>query len=186
MFAILLCAAILGGGLVLLLARYGAPILLQKDHGAIDARPLMPESSLRALSVRLLSSLGLEVAEDPGAASDDRRLTATRSEPFGVTRYVVDLAPSPPGGVVDQAAVLALAEDVKNERATTGLLITPGRIQTAGLAGLDVTLQLIDGARFRKLIEEHLPGELLRLDHYRGFGSRSGAAFVEPLGRQPT
>jgi hypothetical protein len=176
MVAIVLFAAILGGVLLVLLARYAPPIVfgLKRQPGAADLRPPMPAPSLRALTVQLLGALGLSVE---GSGSDERNLLATRREPLGEIRYVVALAPAPPGGVVDQAAVVALAEDVKGERAAVGMLITPGEIETAGLAGLDVTLELFDGPRFRKLIAEHLPHRLSELDQYRGFNP--GAAGLE-------
>ncbi len=48
----------------------------------------------------------------------------------------------------------------------TGMLITPGAIETAGLGGLDVELELIDGARLRTLIARHLPAQLGEVDRY--------------------
>jgi hypothetical protein len=173
MVAILILAASLACILALLLARYGPPILDRSDgrrRGVVDARPSISASSLRALTVELLAALGLSVVSDPdGAAGDENRLMATRLVPLAQIRYVVDLAPSPPGDRVDQAAVLSLVEDVKAERAAAGLLITPGEIETAGLAGLEVELELIDGSRFRDLIALHLPRRLGELDRYRGF-----------------
>jgi hypothetical protein len=187
MITILVLAALVGGALILLLARYRAPRPIQGQgppFGAADLRPLMPTWSLRALTIQLLAELKLEVVERPESASDQRRLVATRKEPLGEVRYVVVLAPSPPGDLVDQAAVLSLAEDVKGERAAVGLLITPGRIETAGIGGLDVTLELIDGPRFRQLIAQHLPRRLVELDPYRGFGVSQTP--LEPLTPRPT
>jgi hypothetical protein len=172
MIAIVLFAALFGSLLVVLLARYSPPIgrLARALHGGLaDRRPPLPAASLRALTVQLLRALGLTV--DEAGESDERWLTATRREPLGEMRYVVVLAPSPPGGVVDQAAVVALAEDVKGERAAVGMLITPGAIETAGLAGLEVELELLDGPRFRALVAEYLPQRLGELDGHRGFGA---------------
>jgi Restriction endonuclease len=185
MFAILLFAAILGSVLVVLLARYSPPLRLGRPlrGDAADRRPPIPAASLRALTVQLLHALGLSVVE--GSEPDERSIVATRREPLGEIRYIVALAPAPPGGVVDQAAVVALAEDVKGERAAVGMLITPGEIETAGLAGLDVTLELLDGPRFRELIAQQLPQRLGELDRYRGFGP-SAAAPLEPLVPQST
>jgi hypothetical protein len=44
------------------------------------------------------------------------------------------------------------------------MLISPGVIDTAGLAGLDVALTLVDGARFRDLVARHLPGRVPEID----------------------
>lgn len=174
MAAILLFAAILGVALAVLLARYSLPMGVAR-RGAADPRPPIPAASLRALAVELLGALGLSVAED--AQSDEHYLVATRREPLGEIRYVVVLAPAPYGGVVDQAAVVALAEHVKSERAAVGMLITPGEIETAGLAGLEVELELVDGPRFRELIARHLPRRLAELDRHRGFGAGARSSF---------
>jgi hypothetical protein len=170
MISILLLAAALVGSLVLLLARYAPPMGLGRwrPGSAHDGRPLMPETALRALSVQLLGALGLSLLAEE---SDERFLVATKQEPFGELRYLVALAAASPNGVVDQAAVVALAQDVKGEGAAVGMLITPGEIETAGLAGLDAKLELIDGSRFRTLIAQHLPSRLREVDRYRGFGA---------------
>ncbi len=163
---ILFLAGFLGVALFVLLARYAPPILRQRIAGASDRRSAIPPPALRALAVDLLSALGLTVVD---AESDERHLVASKREPFGEIRQVVVLAPAPSGGVVDQATVVALAEDVKAEHAARGMLITPGKISTAGLAGLETPLELVDGARFRELISQHLPSRLGELDRYRGF-----------------
>lgn len=183
MIAILLIAALIAAALVLLLARYAPPIGVRSwRRGSVsDRRPLMPLPLLRQLTVDLLGALGLTVVEEP--TQNVRRLMATKREPMGEMRYVVVLDPAPRNGLVDQAAVLALAQDVKSERTAVGMLITPGEIETAGLAGLDVKLELLDGPRFRALIAEHLPGRLHLLDQYRGLGSALPSA--APLRQHP-
>src|SRR5690348_6726957 len=145
MFAILVFATIFAAALVLVLARFGAPVgpWRRLRGGAPDTRPAIPPAELRALTVELLRAQGIRVLDQPGG--DPRHLVATRREPLGEIRYVVTLAPAPGGGVVDQATVVSLAQDVKSERAAVGMLITPGTIETAGLAGLDGELELLDG-----------------------------------------
>ena len=165
MIAIFIFAAVAVAGLVLLLARYGAPIAGERA----DRRPPMPLASLRTLTIQLLGALGFSVAAEPD--SDQRCLVATRREPLGEIRYVVILAPEPRGGVVEPTAVLELAENVKGERAAAGILVTSGAIDTAGLAGLEVELELLDGPRFREMITQYLPERLGVLDPYRGFGA---------------
>jgi restriction endonuclease len=170
MIAILLFAAI--GVIVLgfLLARYAPPIARGLRHGgAADRRPSMPVAALRSLTVQLLGALGLSVGEE--TETDVRNWMATKREPLGEVRYVVVLAPAPPGGVVDQAEVVSLAESVKGERAAGGVLITPDRIEAAGLAGLDAPIELVDGQRFRELVAQYLPHRLGELESYRGFGA---------------
>jgi hypothetical protein len=173
---IIFIAAGIVGGLLLLLARY-APV--RRDG---DQRPAIPLKSLREVAAELLTEFGCSVSVD--ALGDPRYLSATKREPLGVVRYVVLLSPAPPGGVVDQTTVLALAEDVKSERATVGMLITSGSVETAGLAGLDVELQLLDGARFRNLVAYMLPERVRLLDRYRGFTPTASSRKV--LRHQPT
>src|SRR5262249_45350529 len=107
-------------------------------------------------------------------------LVATRRDPLGETRTVVALVPAPPGGLVDQAAVVALAETVKGQRAARGMLVTSGEIDAAGLAALDVELTLVDGARFTSMIAEHLRPRVAAVEGSRGLG----APAVEAVDRQ--
>ena len=184
MVAILVFAAVIAGVLALLLARYAPPIVRarRRQSSAPDPRPPLSANSLYSLTLQLLNALGFSVVEEPGS-DGGRSLVASKREPLGEVRYLVVLEPTPPGGVVDQPTVLALAENVKGERAAGGMLITPGEIETVGLSGLDVPLELIDGARLRKLIAKHLPERLGELDHYLGFGPAGVAP--EPLPQGP-
>ena len=166
MIAIVLFAAIGAGVLAILLARYAPPVARGLGLGStLDRRPAMPVAALRALTIQLFDALGLSVGEQSG------NWMATKREPLGDVRYVVVLAPAPPGGVVDQAEVLALAESVKGEHAAGGVLITPERIESGGLAALDASIELVDGPRFRQLVAEFLPNRLGELESYRGFGA---------------
>src|SRR2546426_6501871 len=100
MIAILLFAALMVGVLGFLLARYAPPIARGLGQGSTpDRRPSMPLAALRALTVQLLGALGLSVGEP--TEPDVSNWMATKREPLGEVRYVVVLAPAPPGGVVD-------------------------------------------------------------------------------------
>ena len=159
MIAILLFAGVMMAVLVILLARYSAPPMPPVGH---DHRPEMPAATLRQLTAELLVAMGMTL-ESP---IDDHSFVALRSGPLGDTRYLVMLEHD-----ADQAAILEAAESVRGEGASRGLLITQGRVDAHGLAGLDVPLEVIDRARFRDLMLRHLPARLPSLDHYRGFGS---------------
>jgi len=153
-FALLLMAVF-----ALLMARFSSP----RHARLADPRPAMPPATLREVTLELLSAMGLSLREQP----DVDTLLLTKSEPFGETRYVVMLAGETP---VDQAAILEAAETLRGEGAGHGMLIATGELEMAGLAGLDVPLELIDGARFRSLVAQYLPDRLGTLDRYRGFG----------------
>lgn len=162
MLVIVFIAAGFAGLLLLLLARFSPPLAAQDEQ-----LPPIPLKSLREVTVELLGALEVRVDE---TLSDDRYLVGARRDPVGEARTVVQLVPAPPGGVVDQQTVLSLAEDVKGQRASVGMLVTPGEIETAGLGGLEVKLELLDGRHFRELVGRLVPARLAMLDRYRGFG----------------
>ena len=105
-------------------------------------------------------------------------IDARASDALPETRYVVFVEPSPAGEVVDPAVVLELSEWVKNERAAVGMLVTPYSFAQGGLSGLEVPVELIDGARLRQLVATYLPERLPELDRYRGFGRAPVPALV--------
>jgi hypothetical protein len=159
MVAILLFAAFMMGVLVVLLARYAAP---PPSRLGSDDRPEIPALTLRQLTAELLVAMGMKLEKPVG---DERSFVALRSGPLGDTRYLVMLEPE-----ADQPTILEAAESVRGEGASRGLLITQGRIDARGLAGLDVPLDVVDRARFRDLMLRYLPARLPSLDRYRGFG----------------
>lgn len=176
MVAILLFAFVFMIGLGLLLARYSNNPRLARaelDRGR-DRRPRIEAGRLRSLTVDLLEGLGLSVVEEE-LHGDSRRLIATRvPEAFQGSRYVVFVEPSPAGDAVDQATLMELTEYVKSERAAVGMLVTPYAIESGGLAGFEVPIELIDGPRFRQLVATYLPERLPEIDRYRGFAPAQG------------
>ncbi len=158
--------------------------LRQRLLGVRGGGPRMPRATLHALVDALFAKVGME----PIATSllgDDRRWTVRRRETFGEDRVVAFIEDAPPGDVVDQATVVELANAVKGEGASVGLLITPFAIARDGLAGLDAPVELIDGARLRELVTEHLPELLPELEAFRGFGRAPATASARLLEPQP-
>ena len=187
MFAVVLFAMIFTAALALLLARYATDPAVaradERDRVIADRRPRIAPSALRAIVMDLLDRLGLDVIEEE-VRGFDRRLVARQrspeSAPIESARYVVFVVPQPPGDLVGQAEVVDLAENVKAERASTGILITPYAIEVAGLAGLDVPVEVVDGPRLRELIATYLPARLAELDGYRGFAPPTVARPAQP------
>lgn len=142
MIAVLLFAGLATVALGLLLARFAAP-RAKAHHSQVP---------LRALTVELLQAMGFTVVGDAGGY-----LVAARSDPLGESRLVVVLSDD---SLVDQAEVLAAAETVRAEGAARGMLITAGEIESDGLAGLELPIELVDGRRLRQLVAEHLPERL--------------------------
>ena len=179
MIAIVVFGILVGGLLVVLLARYGTnPAVVaarQAERSRLRREPDRPPISairMRALAVELLTAMGLRIESEPGEP-DQRKLLAVRDDPFQPMRYVIFLEAEPPGDVVEPARILELAETVKAERAAAGILMTPYVISAAALPGLDVELQLVDGFRLRELIAEYLPFRMREIDAYRGFPLRA-------------
>jgi hypothetical protein len=172
MIAVILFGILLAMGLVILLARFAPnPRAIDLEQRESDHRPRLGATQLRALSIDLLQALGLTVVEEEMLGDERRLIAAQAAEPeLAHTRYVVFVEPSPPGDVVTQSTVVELSDYVKGERAATGMLITPYVIDRAGLAGLEVPIELIDGARLAELVQRYLPGRIEELRRYRGLG----------------
>lgn len=173
MIAVILFGILLAMALVILLARFAPnPRAVDLELRETDHRPRLGATQLRSLAIDLLQALGLTVVEEEMLGDERRLIAAATAEPeLAHTRYVVFVEPSPPGDVVPQEAVLQLAEYVKSERAATGMLITPYAIDRAGLAGLEVPIELIDGARLAELVQRYLPARAEELRRYRGLGA---------------
>lgn len=173
MIAIILFALLFAAGLALLLALYAPnPAALRAAEAErldTDRRPRITAPRLRSLILELLSAFQLSVVEEE-LNGNERRLVAARSQgELGGGRYVVYIEPTPEADQVEQPLIVELAEQVKGERATLGMIVTPYRIVRDGLGGLEVPIELIDGPRLRHLIATYLPARLEELDSYRGF-----------------
>jgi hypothetical protein len=158
--------------LALLLARYGGrPNRLLRDNGAGAGLsghepPVLP-ARFRTLVRELLGVMDITTAPLPG---EEQRLSGRRPNHFRDVRYVIFLEPEAPGDLVEQSVLLELAETVKAQGASMGMLVTPYEIDHSGLANLPAEVELIDGAKLRQLFARHLPERLGELEQYRGFG----------------
>lgn len=127
--------------------------------------------TFRAVVIDLLGRLGLEVVEEElRAHSLGRRLVAVRDGQAG--RCLVFVEPSPPGNLVARPLLEELAESVRGDCNSVGLLVTPYRILPE--RPLDVPVELVDGARLRQLVAAYLPERLAELDGYFGFNGVAG------------
>lgn len=187
MVAIVLFALVFAAGLALLLARYAPnPAIERASDAALldrDGRPRITAARLRSLIVELLAAFDLSVVEEELHGDERRLVAARRPGELGAARYVVFIEPAPAADQVEQPLILELAEYVKSERATLGMMVTPYCIVRDGLAGLEVPLELVDGPRFRHLVETYLPERLEELDSYHGFQPRPSSP--EPFALSP-
>jgi hypothetical protein len=187
MIAVVLFAGLCFVFLALVMARWATHprLVYARMHPTADAalRRIAPEQ-LRALVVELLGAMG--IAPAPVLTGDERRLLAVRADPFRAARYVVFLEAAPEADVVAQPLLLELAEEVRYEGATLGLLFTPYAIDRSGLAGFDAPVELVDGARLRALVAVYLPSRVAEVDRYRGFGHDGEREIAPRLTPRPT
>jgi hypothetical protein len=164
-FAIVLFSIVFAAALGLLMAVSASRPRVPLD----ESRPPMSGAQLRELVIQLLERLGLSVVEEEPLGEDRRLIAAQRDAELRGARYVVFVSASPRGNPVPASQVVELAQSVEAERATAGLLITPYHIDAAGLGGMEVPIELVDGSRLRALIRQHLPERVAELDRWRGF-----------------
>src|SRR5262245_57541564 len=132
-------------------------------------RPRIESEQLHALIVALLDAMGFAIETDivHGSAHDpSQRLVAVEKGALTEARHIVFIEARPPFDLVEPTSVLELAEQVKTEAGATGILITPYAIDRSGVGGIEVPIELIDGARLRQLVILHLPTRLGELDQH--------------------
>lgn len=165
MFAIVLFSIVIAGALGLLMAASG----VRPRVRITDPRPPIPGAELRTLTIALLDRLGLDIVEEEPLGEDRRLLAVQHDAELRAARFLVFVVANPRSGVVPPTTVVELAQAVEAERATAGLLVTPYRIDAAGMTGMEVPIELIDGPRLRALVRQHLPERAHELDRWRGF-----------------
>src|SRR5256885_769934 len=105
-----------GGGLMLLLARY-APHPNASLNAAARALPgggSMPFDEFRALLIDLLDALKLEIVLITGG-NDHLDVIVRSSEPMTGGRFLVHAILEAPGDIVDQTYVLRLADHARGD-----------------------------------------------------------------------
>jgi hypothetical protein len=168
--------------LALALARWGTnPKRVIAPPGE-SPMPSVSVARLRELVVELLEAMGMTVTEFP---EDPGRFVATFPDPILEARYLVTVEGAPAADVVEQPAILELAEQVRDEVASAGMLVTPYAIDRSGLTGFGVPIELIDGPRLRALIARYLPARLPEVDGYRGFGREAAPEVTQPAFERP-
>ena len=158
-----------GGLLILLIARYSpreasGPAMMITPGGRA-----MPYDDFRALVIDILDALKFDIVHITGSG-EEIDIIARSSEPLKGGRFIVHGMWAPPGDVVPSTDVLRLQESVRAEGAAKGIMFTPYRISTEGLGPMDGDMELIDGRRLRKLVEDYTPGWVDKLVKFRGFG----------------
>jgi hypothetical protein len=179
----LLVAVAVGIALLLLLARYAKnPAIARSElerRAELDApRPAIDPADLRMLVSELLPRMGLAVVESEAMGRFGAvRIVAVGHGALRDARHIVYVEPRPEGEVVGATELLSLAEDVVQNQASLGVMITPYRIDRAAIAGIEADLELIEGRELLALVERHLAGRAAEL---RGFRLTGGRRAVPP------
>jgi restriction system protein len=159
MFITIAIAIILGFLVIFAMKRVPAPVSQeQRDAGFGDGQAPLPFpltlERFAWLCGRLLQELGLEVERSTTAGRRQVEVMAVNSAPIVGGHYVVHGELLQSGEVVEAVQVLALIDAVKGEGASKGVLMTNGFFSDeAGTAAVGGPIELINGVRFRELLQ---------------------------------
>jgi hypothetical protein len=159
MFITITVAIILGFVVIFAMKKVPAPVSQeQRAAGFGDGQAPLPDTlSLERfewLCGRLLQELGLDLERSTTGGRRQFEVMAVNSAPIVGGHYVVHGELLQAGEVVDAVQVLALIDAVKGEGASKGVLITNGFFSDeAGTAAVGGPIELINGVRFRELLQ---------------------------------
>jgi restriction system protein len=159
MFITIAVAVILGFLVIFAMKRVPAPSSQeQREAGFGDGQAPLPSNlSLERfewLCGRLLQEVGLEIERSTTAGSRQLEVMAVHEAPIVGGHYVVHGELLQAGEVIEAVQVLALIDAVKGEGAGKGVLITNGFFSDeAGRAAVGAPIELINGLRFRALLQ---------------------------------
>jgi hypothetical protein len=159
MFITLAIAVVLGFLVIFAMKRVPPPVSReQRNAGFSDGQAPLPSTlsieRFEWLCGRLLQELGLDVERSTTAGSRQLEVMAVNPTPIVGGHYVVHGELLQAGEVVEAVRVLALIDAVKGEGASKGVLITNGFFaDEAGTAAASGPIELINGVRFRELLQ---------------------------------
>jgi len=159
MFITIAIAIILGFLVIFAMKRVPAPVSQEQRDAGFGDEPAPPPLSLTLerfewLCGRLLQELGLAIERSTTAGRRQVEVMAVNSAPIIGGRYVVHGELLQAGEVVEAVQVLALIDAVKGEGASKGVLVTNGFFSDeAGTAAVGGPIELINGLRFRELLQ---------------------------------
>jgi restriction system protein len=162
MFTLVAVAVLLGFvliGLILFSARR-TPVVMEKDYYRDRGAPppgigglAMPE--FERLCLKLLEEMGLVVDRVSRPSERELDVQAVNPQPVTGGDYLVHCILAEADEPVHPSRVAALADTVKGERATKGILITTGYFAEEVAKRLEgPPVELINGQRFAQLLSE--------------------------------
>jgi hypothetical protein len=159
MFITIVVAVILGFVVIFAMKKVPAPVSQEQQAAGFGngQAPLPFTLTLERfewLCGRLLQELGLEIERSTTAGSRQLEVMALNPAPIVGGQYVVHGELLQAGEVIEAVQVLALIDAVKGEGASKGVLITNGFFaDEAGRAAVGGPIELINGVRFRELLQ---------------------------------
>jgi len=159
MFTTIAVAVILGFLVIFAMKKVPAPLSQeQREAGFRDGHAPLPATltveRFEWLCGKLLQGLGLDIERSTTAGRRQLEVMAVNPAPIVGGRYVVHGELLQAGEVVDAVQVLALIDAVKGEGASKGVLLTNGFFSDeAGKAAAGAPVELINGVRFRELLQ---------------------------------
>jgi hypothetical protein len=159
MFLTIAIAIILGFLVIFLMKKAPAPLSQeQRQAGLGDGLAPLPSSltieRFEWLCGRLLQELGLAIERSTTTGQRQLEVMAVNPAPIVGGHYIIHGALLPTGEVIEAVEVLALIDAVKGEGASKGVLFTNGFFSDeAGKAAAGGPIELINGVRFRTLLE---------------------------------
>jgi hypothetical protein len=159
MFITIAVAIILGFLVIFAMKKVPAPVSQeQREAGFGDGQVPLPLTltleRFEWLCGRLLQELGLALERSTTAGRRQLEVMAVNSAPIVGGHYLVHGELLHAGEVVEAVQVLALIDAVKGEGASKGVLITNGFFSDeAGTAAVGGPIELINGVRFRELLQ---------------------------------
>jgi hypothetical protein len=161
MFVTIAIAVVLGFLVIFAMKKVPTPLSQeQREAGFSGGRASLPLTltieQFQWLCDRLLQALGLDIARSTTAGRRQLEVMAVNPAPIIGGHYVVHGELLPAGEVVEAVQVLALIDAVKGEGASKGVLLTNGFFSDeAGKAAASGPIELINGVRFRELLQSY-------------------------------
>jgi hypothetical protein len=159
MFITIAVAVILGFLVIFAMKKVPSPVSQeQREAGFGDGQMALPYTltleRFEWLCGRLLQELGLEIERSTTASTRQLEMMAVNAAPIVGGHYVVHGELLQPGEVVEAVQVLTLIDAVKGEGASKGVFMTNGFFSDeAGTAAMGGPIELINGVRFRELLQ---------------------------------
>jgi hypothetical protein len=177
-FFVALTPLLIGGLLILFIARFSPDVPRHADPSPDDDLPEITGDEFRDVIVELFEKLGLTNVFESLGTGGVLEMTVRDPKPLTGGRILVTATPIFRAGQIDAVDVLNFAEGVRSQAGTLkGIYIAPvGFTEEARSAAQSAPAQvdLVDGPALMELVRDNLEDRAAFLAKYRGFsGTRT-------------